>query len=226
MTRKKKDEGSPFAKLAALRASLPNDARAEAPAPPKPARCERVTAEEDVESFHRLMSGVAPLVDRGRVPKKGEDVGRTRLAPPSRAEEEAEQARARLRALVAGDARFEVMDDGRHVEGRRVDVPPAELRKLRCGQRPVDGRLDLHGKTAAEAREEIARFLGAMRARGERCVLLIHGKGKGSPGGSGVLRGEIAAWLSQGPASAHVDAFASADAEDGGEGAVYVQLRR
>jgi DNA-nicking Smr family endonuclease len=129
-------------------------------------------------------------------------------------------------SVIDADSRFEVTDDGRHVEGRRVDVPPADLRKLRRGQRPVDARLDLHGKTAVEARDEVARFLGAMRARGERCVLVIHGKGKGSPGGSGVLRGEIAAWLSQGPASAHVDAFASADADDGGEGAVYVQLRR
>jgi DNA-nicking Smr family endonuclease len=59
-----------------------------------------------------------------------------------------------------------------------------------------------------------------MRARGERCVLVIHGKGMG------VLRGEIAAWLSQGKAKESVLAFATARQEDGGEGAVYVALRR
>jgi DNA-nicking Smr family endonuclease len=42
----------------------------------------------------------------------------------------------------------------------------------------------------------------------------------------GVLRGEIAAWLSQGGSSEHVDAFATASKPDGGEGAVYVLLRR
>jgi DNA-nicking Smr family endonuclease len=65
-----------------------------------------------------------------------------------------------------------------------------------------------------------------MCARGERCVLVIHGKGEHSPGRQAVLRGEIAAWLSQGTSSQHVAAFATSGASDGGEGAVYVLLRR
>jgi DNA-nicking Smr family endonuclease len=65
-----------------------------------------------------------------------------------------------------------------------------------------------------------------LRARGERCVLVIHGKGDHSPRGAGVLRGEIAAWLSQGASSEQVAAFATAQRDDGGEGAVYVLLRR
>jgi DNA-nicking Smr family endonuclease len=65
-----------------------------------------------------------------------------------------------------------------------------------------------------------------MRARGERCVLVIHGKGEHSAGGVPVLRGEIAAWLSQGTSSEHVAAFTTASEADGGEGAVYVLLRR
>ncbi|MBF5067367.1 DNA mismatch repair protein MutS, partial [Salmonella enterica subsp. enterica serovar Istanbul] len=71
-------------------------------------------------------------------------------------------------------------------------------------------------------------FLRAMRARNERCVLVIHGKGERSPGGPGgaVLRGEIGAWLSQGKSREHVIAFATARDDDGGEGAVYVALRR
>ena len=55
---------------------------------------------------------------------------------------------------------------------------------------------------------------------------MIHGKGTHSPHGVGVLRGEIAAWLSQGPSSEHVAAFATASEAEGGEGAVYVLLRR
>jgi DNA-nicking Smr family endonuclease len=55
---------------------------------------------------------------------------------------------------------------------------------------------------------------------------VIHGKGAHSPQGAGVLRGEIGAWLSQGKASEHVAAFSTATAHDGGEGAVYVLLRR
>jgi DNA-nicking Smr family endonuclease len=54
----------------------------------------------------------------------------------------------------------------------------------------------------------------------------VHGKGEHSPRGHAVLRGEIAAWLSQSAASEHVAAFATATDDDGGEGAVYVLLRR
>jgi DNA-nicking Smr family endonuclease len=57
-------------------------------------------------------------------------------------------------------------------------------------------------------------------------VLVIHGKGEHSPQGLSVLRGETAAWLSQGPSSEHVAAFATAREVDGGEGAAYVLLRR
>jgi DNA-nicking Smr family endonuclease len=84
----------------------------------------------------------------------------------------------------------------------------------------------MHGMSAREARGQLELFLRTMRARGERCVLVIHGKGEHSPGGLPVLRGEIAAWLSQGTSSEHVAAFATASEADGGEGAVYVLLRR
>jgi DNA-nicking Smr family endonuclease len=80
--------------------------------------------------------------------------------------------------------------------------------------------------TSAQARPALETFLAEQRVRGERCVLVIHGKGGHSPRGVGVLRGEIAAWLSQGKASNHVAAFCSATAADGGEGAVYVLLAR
>jgi DNA-nicking Smr family endonuclease len=139
---------------------------------------------------------------------------------------EAEAVHEHLRSLVDGQARFEVADDGKRVEGRRLDVPIEALRKLRRGLLPIDGRLDLHGMGVQEARAQLALFLRTMRVRGERCVLVIHGKGEHSPQGTGVLRGEIAAWLSQGPSSEHVAAFVTARSDDGGEGAVYVLLRR
>jgi DNA-nicking Smr family endonuclease len=134
--------------------------------------------------------------------------------------------RDRIRELVEEGARFEVADDGRRVEGRRVELPVDVVRRLRRGLLPVDARIDLHGMVAKEARAQLELFLRTMRARGERCVLVVHGKGQHSPQGIGVLRGEIAAWLSQGSSSRHVAAFATARESDGGEGAVYVLLRK
>jgi DNA-nicking Smr family endonuclease len=186
---------------------------------------------DDEMSFHRMMSGVTPL-DAGakaRVPLTSEvRPGEQRLKAAevrAAAAASAEAAIAHLHAIVDDVARFEVSDDGRRVEGRRVDAPPDLVRSMRRGMLPIDGRLDLHGLTAAQAQEKLVEFLRTMRSRNERCVLVIHGKGERTPG-AGVLRGEISAWLSQGKAREHVLAFTTASDDDGGEGAVYVALRR
>jgi DNA-nicking Smr family endonuclease len=177
-----------------------------------------------------MMSGVTPLEERpGRIAVAGDArVERGKVKPAElkqKAREEAKAVLDHLHHLVDDGVRFEVTDDGRRVEGRRLDVSPILLRELRRGVLPIDGRLDLHGLGAGDAKERLLEFLRAMRVRGERCVLVIHGKGEHSVAG-GVLRGEISAWLSQGRAREHVAAFATAREDDGGEGAVYVALRR
>jgi DNA-nicking Smr family endonuclease len=230
----KKASPGPFEALKALKQELEKKEAAgpakKAPPPPAPRAPE--TPQDEALMLHRLLAGVTPL-DRSkgaRVPKqkveRSEAVEQRARRGAELAEKEREAVHEHLRALVEGRGRFEVADDGRRVEGRRFDVPPDTLRKLRRGLFPLDARLDLHGMNVAEARVQLALFLRTMRARGERCVLLIHGKGEHSPQGLAVLRGEIAAWLSQGASSEHVSAFATAREVDGGEGAVYVLLRR
>jgi DNA-nicking Smr family endonuclease len=234
MTRKKRKTG-PFESLRKLKEELvrkaeeKHDSKPAAPAP-RPSRKPDAPDDEEV-LLHRLFAGVEPLDrTRGRIPKqrleRSAAAERAATRGPDQARAEADAVHEHLRALVEGGARFEVADDGRRVEGRRIDVSMVALRRLRRGLLPIDGRLDMHGMMLQEARAQLELFLRTMRARGERCVLVIHGKGEHSPNGSGVLRGEISAWLSQGSSSEHVAAFASAQARDGGEGAVYVLLRR
>ncbi len=220
----KKD--NPFSKLKDVKLGEPTKAKPRA----TPAKAPKVSAEDEALAFQRMMSGVTPLAGGPtRIPASGTPAG---ASPTKRAAEHAranaareeEEVHARLDALV--ESRFEVQDDGRRAEGRRADVPPDVVRKLRRGHFPVDGRLDLHGLGAAEARTTLEAYLREMRAKRERCVLVIHGKGTHSPGGVGILRGELSAWLSEGRAAASVDAFATAHGEDGGEGATYVLLRR
>jgi DNA-nicking Smr family endonuclease len=227
-----------FKKKIADEAKAEEEARAKAKLPPKPAprppppKATATSSAEDELSFHRMMAGVVPLdAKAGRVAKSegAAAAGGARIKPGEmreKAKVEAAQALDHLHALVDDAARFEVTDDGKHVEGRRSDVPPNMLRSLRRGLLPIDARLDLHGMTADDAQAKLIAFLRETRGRGERCVLVIHGKGEHSASPGGVLRGEIAAWLSQGRAREHVAAFASAQREDGGEGAVYVALRR
>lgn len=193
---------------------------------PKPVR---VDPHEEEVSFHRLMSGVEPLAGGQGKRLAAVTTGSTPTALTHVARRDAmnrgeEDALAHLRSLVAGGAKFEVTDDGAHVEGRRHETLPELVRKLRRGQFPIDARLDLHGMIAEEAKSAVVEFVSKSRARKERCVLVICGQGIHSSSPGGVLRGEIAAWLSQGSASHAVAAFTSAAREDGGAGAVYVLL--
>jgi DNA-nicking Smr family endonuclease len=231
---KKKKVAGPFDALRELKDKLSaeqNDHPPKRPPqiPPKPAAPEQ--PEDAALLLHRLFAGVTPLDrSRGRVPRdRGErsDGSAHPAKRDSRAEgREVDAVHERLRELVDGATRFEVADDGQRVEGRRVDVPLDAVRRLRRGLWPVDARVDLHGMGVKEARGQLEAFLRMMRARGERCVLVVHGKGEHSPQGIGVLRGEIAAWLSQGASSRDVAAFVTARTSDGGEGAVYVLLRK
>ena len=66
-----------------------------------------------------------------------------------------------------------------------------------------------------DARRAVDEFLASQQKRGRRCVLLVTGKGKNSPGGEGVLRERVPEWLARGPSSRRVPAFASARACDG-----------
>jgi DNA-nicking Smr family endonuclease len=240
VARRKSDKRgpSPFDALRTLRDELAKNS--EAPAAPRkasgarPPQVDDSPREPDDEALllHRMYAGVTPLGSaRARVPKQVLDRSVSEAATLARsahraAEADAAAVHARLRELVEGRERFEVADDGRRVEGRRIDLPMDAVRRLRRGSLPIDGRLDLHGMGVREARGQLELFLRTMRSRGERCVLVIHGKGEHSPDGRGILRGEIAAWLSQGASSDHVAAFATASEHDGGEGAVYVLLRR
>jgi DNA-nicking Smr family endonuclease len=240
------DPNSPFSALREMKEKLTREEAARAagagakkgPAPERPRAYPKAAAApdpaEDGLSFHRMMSGVTPIEQtKGRMPRSQQVPPSGELVPEGRAaaaqaavETETDYVHARLRALVEGKERFEVEDDGARIVGRRVDLPMEALRKLRRGLLPVDARVDLHGSGVAEARGKVESFLRERRAAGERCVLIIHGKGEHSPRAQPVLRGEIGAWLSQGAASEHVAGFATAVSDDGGEGAVYVLLRR
>ena len=100
------------------------------------------------------------------------------------------------------------------------------LRKLERGEFAVHAHLDLHGMVVEDAERAVDRFLSDSQRRGVRCVLIITGKGYNSVGRSGVLREKIPQWLAKGPSSRRVLAFVTARPCDGGEGALYVLLRR
>jgi DNA-nicking Smr family endonuclease len=131
-----------------------------------------------------------------------------------------------LRALVKGDAPFDLADGDEFVEGRVAGLDPNLVRKLRRGEFAVQGHVDLHGLTRQEAKKSVEDFLRASRSGGKRCVLVVHGRGLHSKDQLPVLKDALRGWLSTARFSRHVLAFATARPADGGAGAIYVLLRR
>ena len=100
--------------------------------------------------------------------------------------------------------------------------------RIARGRHAIDGRLDLHGMTQDEAHGALLSFLRSRQAHGARVVLVITGKGgrSGESGGRGVLRRMVPLWLGLPELRGLVVGFESAGIGHGGEGALYVSLRR
>ncbi len=95
--------------------------------------------------------------------------------------------------------------------------------KLTRGQIAIESRLDLHGRTQAEAHDALERFLRTSSARGLRCVLIVTGKGVE---GQGILRQMVPRWLEEANNRKSVITYCPAHARHGGGGALYVLIRR
>jgi DNA-nicking Smr family endonuclease len=95
------------------------------------------------------------------------------------------------------------------------------------GKEKIDGRLDLHGLTQSEAHGTLLRFLRTASARDARLVLVITGKGaRESEGERGVLKRRVPQWLSLPEFRVLVVGFENAHVAHGGEGALYIRIRR
>ena len=112
-----------------------------------------------------------------------------------------------------------------------------KARQIGAGRIEVEARIDLHGMRQSEAHTALRRFLTKAHAKGQRWVLVITGKG-GAPRREtetddygrgeerGVLRRNVPRWLAEPELRTIVVGFSEAAIRHGGEGALYVQLRR
>ncbi len=108
--------------------------------------------------------------------------------------------------------------------GQTPGVDRRTADRLRRGLLEIEARLDLHGLTQAAAHGALNRFVATAYAAGRRCVLVI--TGKGTRDGTGVLRQAVPRWLNEAPLRAAIIAMARAQPRDGGDGALYVLLKR
>jgi DNA-nicking Smr family endonuclease len=109
-----------------------------------------------------------------------------------------------------------------------VGLDRRQKQRLARGTEPIDGRIDLHGKTQSEAHAALLGFLRRAQAEGARYVLVITGKGgaSGWSGERGILKRQVPMWLRLPEFRPHVLAVEDADVAHGGQGALYVRMRR
>ena len=100
------------------------------------------------------------------------------------------------------------------------------VRRIARGSITLDGRLDLHGLTQAQAHGRLTDFVSDAHEDGLRTVLVITGKGAGDGTERGILKRALPQWLSTSPLRNMVLGFEIAHREHGGSGAFYVRLRR
>jgi DNA-nicking Smr family endonuclease len=119
-----------------------------------------------------------------------------------------------------------------------IPAPPAapklaplgrrERSQLSRGRKEIDARLDLHGMTQTRAHRALSGFLQRAHHDGLTFVLIITGKGRtvGGETERGVLRRQVPLWLNLPEFRTLVVGFEEAHIGHGGEGALYVRIRR
>lgn len=101
--------------------------------------------------------------------------------------------------------------------------------RLARGRDAIEARIDLHGMTQNEAHARLLAFLRSAQSAGKRIALVVTGKGTQRSDAArerGVLRRQVPLWLALPEFRSLVVGFEEAHVSHGGQGALYIRLRR
>jgi DNA-nicking Smr family endonuclease len=175
----------------------------------------RTPSREELELWRHVISDAKPLRGRPR-PKR---------PPPAEAEEPPAAAPKRRASPSPPTSAPAKPASPALALDRSAGIDKRLAERLKRGQLPIEGTLDLHGLTQAEAHRRLDAFIGAGFAAGRRCLLVITGKGLARPE-AGILREMLPRWLNEAPNRGRVLAIARAQPRHGGTGALYLLLKR
>jgi DNA-nicking Smr family endonuclease len=185
-----------------------------------PPRAEAVPEVKEEDLFLQAMGGVKRTSwRRDRHPSS------VPPAMPAPVDTDVEDRRLMQAAADAGSP-IEILDHPEYIEGWIGVAGKRFLPRLRNGFYSIQGQIDLHGLGKAEAQAAVEEYLAHMSRFHSCCVKIIHGRGINSPTDRATLKESLQQWLSTRKMSRYVVAYASAQFNDGGVGAVYVLLSR
>lgn len=200
--------------LSAIRKTVADKAKAAAEAEAARLEAER-RAEAERNLFTRAVGQVQPIAAKPRVQVN------IPAPVPRRLQQDIDDAAALQESMSDEFDVSTLLDVDDQMSFRRPGIGTDVTAKLRKGHWSLQAQIDLHGLRSDEAREALAEFIRNAKARGLRCVRVVHGKGLGSPGKTPVLKLKVQRWLVQ---KQEVLAFVQAKAADGGAGAMLVLL--
>ncbi len=195
----------------------PSPSKAGSPGPEAPRSRHPTSAEKDL--WQQVTEGVEPLADS--VPSAGAPDAPD--DPAETAETAPKKRSAPKRPEAPSPPPFRPVDP-ELAHGSAPGLDRRTQTRMRRGQVKIEARIDLHGLNQDEAYRGLQAFLHASRDAGRRAVLVITGKGQSS--GQGVLREAVPRWLNEPEIRRMLRAFSHAAPKDGGEGALYVLLKR
>lgn len=165
--------------------------------------------------FAEAMQQVSPLSGKGRAisPEPTQTQGKIVPSNP-------------LQDFMDGKVEFSLEFTDEYIEGHVLGLDPLIMSKMRAGAFSYEAHLDLHGFNTIQAFDALVNFIRKSYQQGKRNILLIPGRGKNSPDGSGILRDKVQEWLTQEPLKRVVLGFCTALPKHGGAGALYVLLRK
>jgi DNA-nicking Smr family endonuclease len=109
------------------------------------------------------------------------------------------------------------------LEATGKDIEPGRKHRIARERDPIGARIDLHGMDQDRAKAALESFLRRAWDDGLRAVLVITGKGVR---GDGILRRRTPEWLASPGLRDVVAGISEAHRRHGGEGALYVALKR
>ncbi len=186
---------------------------------PKPVVEEQVEELDDDQAFMAAMTGVERMDKSTVAPSKPKPA-------PSVNNQDEEDGREYLSSLVSGKIEFEIEYSDEFLFGFVRGTDSKVFQKLKNGAFSYESHIDLHGLNSDQALDSLLFFIRESFLHGQRCVLVVTGRGKNSPGGHSILKREVQEWLTRDPFKRIVLAFSTAQPKDGGAGAIYVLLRK
>ncbi len=188
------------------------------------------TAEADLRLWGVVTATVRPLGSRSRARQTGAVVSQAAPSRPGLADASTpvpplrpQAASARERAPAPAPEPSGKVKLAPPPPKAPAALEPGRRRRLERGRDAPAGVIDLHGLNQDEARNALTRFVMQGFAERRRTLLVITGKGAL---GDGVLRRRVPEWLGQPPVRPMIAGLSEAHRRHGGEGALYVALRR